>query len=409
MWIRLLLGVLVGPFLALESSSAAVTLGIDTLAAQGYPILTGKRVGLVTNPSGVNAAGVRTSQILAGQKSFRLVALFAPEHGVDGKVAAGRYVDSHRDARTGIWVHSLYGKTRKPTPEMLRGIEVLVYDMQDVGCRSYTFISTLGLVMEAASEAGIPVVVLDRPNPLGGLRVEGPGVDPSWKSFVAQYDIPYVYGLTVGELAWWINDKWLPHPCNLHVFKMGGWNRSMVWADTGLTWVPTSPNIPSSGSTWGYAATGLVGDLGVSNGANVTPIPFEVVASENVDAGRMAALLNGLGLAGVRFEPYSFRPPSGPYSRVTYSGVRLRVDPRTAETLVGLNFYLLDVLRTLQPSKKFTARLQEDGRAMFDKINGGPANRKRWVRGAGAADVRRSWAGTEAQWKRDRLPYLMYP
>lgn len=388
--------------------SAKVTLGIDTLAAKGFPGLAGKRVGLVTNPSGVDSHGVRTVDVLLRQKNFRLVALFAPEHGVHGTVPAGDYVESHRDSQTGIWVHSLYGKTRKPTAEMLRGVDVLLYDLQDLGCRSYTFISTLGLVMQAAAEAGIPVYVLDRPNPLGGLRVEGGGVDPAWKTFVGQYDIPYVYGLTTAELAWWINDRWLERPCDLHVFKMGGWNRAMVWADTGLRWLPTSPNIPLANSTWGYVATGLVGDIGITNGAKVTTYPFEIIAAENVDAERMAASLNGLGLEGVRFEPTSFYPSSGKFTRVRYTGVRLRVDPRRASTLMALNFYALDVLRQLQPQRNFFARTQADGLAMFDKINGGPFNRSAWLKGRNTADLMRAWAPFEARWRAERGAYFLY-
>lgn len=391
------------------TAAAAVTLGIDTFAEKGFPGLSGKRVGLVTNQSGVNAQGVRTSEILSRRKEFRLVALFTPEHGINGTVPAGEYVESHRDARSGIWVHSLYGKTRKPTPAMLQGVDVLVYDLQDLGSRSYTFISTLGLVMQAAAEAGIPVYVLDRPNPLGGLRVEGGGVDPAWRTFVAQYDIPYVYGLTPAELAWWINDRWLARPCDLHVFKMGGWSRSMVWADTGLRWVPTSPNIPFAASAWGYAATGLVGDLGITNGAKVTAYPFEVLAAENVDGALMAASLNALGLAGTRFEPLSFYPSSGKFTRVRYTGVRVRLDPRNAQTLLSVNFHALDVLRKLQPQRNFFARAQADGLAMFDKINGGPGNRVAWMRGRSAADLSRSWAPFEERWRIERKSYLLYP
>jgi len=392
----------------LPDVEAGVTLGIDTLSKQGFPGLAGKRVGLVTNPSGVDARGIRTLDILSRQKSFKLVALFAPEHGVDGTVPAGDYVESHRDARSGVWVHSLYGKTRKPTPEMLRGVDVILYDLQDLGCRSYTFISTLGLVMQAAAEARIPVYVLDRPNPLGGHRVEGAGVDPSWRTFVGQYDIPYVYGLTVGELAWWINDRWLERPCELHVFKMGGWNRSMVWADTGLRWIPTSPNIPLVDSTWGYVATGLVGDIGITNGAKVTPYPFEVIAAENVDAAALAASLNALGLSGVRFDPVGFFPSSGKFTKVRYTGVRLRVDPRQASCLMALNFYALDALRQKQPQRNFFARTQADGLAMFDKINGGPVNRSSWLRGQSASDLKRSWAPFEARWRIEKKRYLLY-
>lgn len=386
-----------------------MTLGIDTLAARGFPGLAGKRIGLVTNPSGTSASGRRTIDILRSQPSFQLVALFGPEHGVHGTIPAGDYVPTVRDPRTGILAHSLYGTTRKPTPDMLRGVDVLVYDLQDVGSRSYTFISTLGLVMEAAAQAGIPVYVLDRPNPLGGQRVEGGGVDPDWFTFVAQYDIPYVYGLTIAELAWWINTRWLKTPCRLHLFKMGGWTRRMVWEDTGLAWVPTSPNIPGANATWGYAATGLLGDIGITNGAKVTPMPFEVIAAENLDGAALAARLNALGLAGTRFEPVAFHPSSGAFRHVRYTGVRVRLDPRTATTLLGINFHALDAIRVLQPRRDFFARAGTGGLAMFDKINGGPASRAAWLRGADAAALQRSWAAKEAAWREERRPFLLYP
>jgi uncharacterized protein YbbC (DUF1343 family) len=407
-WIvsALLLALAAGP---LCSAAPVVTLGIDTLAARGFSGLAGKRVGLVTNPSGTSASGRRTIDILRAQKSFQLTALFAPEHGVHGTIPAGEYVPSGRDPRTGIMAHSLYGATRKPTPAMLRDVDVLVYDLQDVGCRSYTFISTLGLVMEAAAEAGIPVYVLDRPNPLGGLRVEGGGVDPDWFSFVAPYDIPYVYGLTVAELAWWINDRWLKKPCRLHLFKMGGWERRMVWEDTGLPWVPTSPNIPSVNATWGYAATGLLGDIGITNGAKVTPTPFEIIAAENLDGAALAARLNALGLSGTRFEPVAFFPSAGSFRHVRYTGVRVRIDPRRATTLLGINFHALDAIRALQPQRNFFARPGTGGLAMFDKINGGPTARETWLRGADTATLARTWAVREASWRQERRPYLLYP
>jgi uncharacterized protein YbbC (DUF1343 family) len=402
-WIALLL--VLGPC----ACASPVTLGIDTLAARGFPGLAGKRVGLVTNPSGVSADGRRTLDILRAQPSFRLTALFGPEHGVHGTIPAGEYVPTSRDPRTGIIVHSLYGATRKPTAAMLRDIDVLIYDLQDVGSRSYTFISTLGLVMQAAAEAGIPVYVLDRPNPLGGVRVEGGGVAPDWFTFVAQYDIPYVYGLTIAELAGWINERWLARSCRLHLFKMGGWQRRMVWEDTGLKWVPTSPNIPGPNATWGYAATGLLGDIGITNGAKVTSTPFEVIAAENLDGAALAARLNGLGLSGTRFEPTEFFPRSGAFQTVRYTGVRVRVDPRTATSLLAINYHALDAIRALQPQRNFFARAGTGGIAMFDKINGGESNRSAWLKGATTPELQRGWSAKESVWRAERRPFLLYP
>ena len=222
---------------ALPDLHGAVRPGIEVLESRGFPGLAGKRVGLVTNPSGVDRQLRSTIDILYAAPEVNLVALYGPEHGVRGDVYAGGAVSDGRDPRTGLPVHSLYGKTRKPSPEMLRDVDIMVYDIQDVGTRSYTFISTLGLVMRACAEEGIEVMVLDRPNPLGGNKVEGCCVEPGFHSFVGEFSIPYVYGLTVGELAVLINEEGLnrgetgdekPLSCRLTVIPMEGWTRDGV-------------------------------------------------------------------------------------------------------------------------------------------------------------------------------------
>src|SRR5438093_2814273 len=207
------------------NASGAVELGIDVLESNGYALLKNKRVGLITNQTGMDSRGIRTRVLL--RKNCNLVALYTPEHGLDGTEKAGRYIRSRRDPVTGLTAHSLYGPTRKPTPAMLRGIDTLVFDLQDIGCRSYTYISTMTKCMEAAAENHIEFVVLDRPNPLGGLRVEGPTVERPWISFVSQFPIPYVHGMTVGELAQMINAKgWIGGRCSLTVVPMRGWSRN---------------------------------------------------------------------------------------------------------------------------------------------------------------------------------------
>src|SRR5216117_1726851 len=223
--------------------SAQVQLGSDVLAANGFRELQGKRVGMITNPSGVNRNGESTIDLLRNAPGVKLVALLGPEHGVYGDVKAGENIRDKTDQRTGLPVHSLYGATRKPTPAMLKGLDALVYDLQDTGVRSYTFISTMGLAMEACAQARVEFVVLDRPNPLGGERVEGPMLDERSRSFVGQWKLPYAYGMTCGELARMINGEgWIKSPCKLTVIPMKGWHRLMVWRDTGLAWAPTSPN-----------------------------------------------------------------------------------------------------------------------------------------------------------------------
>ena len=226
-----------------------VLTGIDVLTQQQFKCLQGKRVGLITNPTGVNAQLVSTVDVLKAAPGVNLVALYGPEHGVRGDIHAGDKVETARDAKTGLPVFSLYGKTRKPTPEMLKDVDVLVYDIQDIGCRSFTFISTMGLAMEAAAENNKEFVVLDRPNPLGGLKIEGNITDDDCISFVSQFKIPYIYGLTCGELASMLNDEGMLTggvKCKLTVVKMKNWKRSMGYADTGLQWIASSPHIPQA-------------------------------------------------------------------------------------------------------------------------------------------------------------------
>jgi uncharacterized protein YbbC (DUF1343 family) len=212
-------------------------LGIDVLEAQGFATLAGKRVGLLTHPAGVNRFGVSTIDVLRRSPKVRLVALFGPEHGIYGDEAAEIQIADRVDKRTGLPVYSLYGKHRKPTKAMLKGLDALVIDLQDVGSRSYTYVSCMRYAMEACFEEGVEVVVLDRPNPLGGLKVDGPMLDSEWMSYVGAFRVPYVHGLTIGA--------------------MRGWRRSMRWPETGLRWVPTSPMIPDFSAAVGYAMTGL--------------------------------------------------------------------------------------------------------------------------------------------------------
>lgn len=285
---------------------AQVRPGIEVLRDGGFEGLQGKRVGLVTNPSGVDCDLRSTIDILTEAPGVNLVALYAPEHGVRGDIYAGGKVESGRDDRTGLPVHSLYGSTRQPTKEMLKGVDIMVYDIQDVGTRSYTFISTLGLVMRTCAEMGIPVMVLDRPNPLGGLKIEGPLVRDGFHSFVSQYKIPYVYGLTVGELAMLINEEGLnrgqngkaaPLKCKLTVIPMEGWTRDMLFEDTGLPWVLPSPNIPYPENAIGYPSAGLCGELYnyLNIGIGYT-MPFGTFAEEWVDADKLKAKLDSYNL-----------------------------------------------------------------------------------------------------------------
>jgi len=391
------------------NASGAVSLGIDQIEKSNFALLQGKRVGLITNPSGADSKGRSAIDVFyQGQgKVFKLVKLFGPEHGIDGKTEAGKHVDNSRDPHTGVPVCSLYGDTRRPTPQMLQGIDTLVYDVQDLGNRSYTFISTLGYVMEEAAKYNLEVVVLDRPNPLGGIRIEGPRLDPAVKSFVGLYDIPYIYGLTPGELARWINAKYLTKPCKLTVITMTGWTRRMVWEDTGLRWIPTSPNIPTIGAARGYTATGFLGEIGIESGIG-SPVPFQVVSGNNWDTRDLARRFNALDIPGVRASSYSYRTEKGHWAGAAYSGVYLQIDPRNSGNLTAISFQAIEILQHAVAHFSPFAHTSADQRSMFDKVTGNTSVRRQLAMGRPVRDIVRSWDEGVARWAQERLPYLIY-
>jgi uncharacterized protein YbbC (DUF1343 family) len=378
------------------NTSGAVELGIDVLESNGYGLLKNKRVGLVTNQTGVDSRGVRTRVLL--KKNCNLVALYAPEHGLDGTQKAGRYVRTRRDPLTGLTVHSLYGPTRKPTPAMLRGIDTLVFDLQDIGCRSYTYISTMTKCMEAAAENHIEFVVLDRPNPLGGLRVEGPLVEPPWISFVGQIPVPYVHGMTCGELARMINGKGWVGRCDLKVVPMRDWARNFTWNDTGLRWVPTSPNIPRWNSPLYYVATGLIGELhGPETGVGGAR-PFEILAARGVSAGSFTDYMNSQHLGGISFSEYR----SG-----SVGGSSLHIDPAAAGNLTAVNIYALAEMNR-QLRTNLITRSSRGKREMFFKCCGSSSIASQFGGGIGPTGIVASWTEDVTRFKGERSQYLLY-
>jgi len=337
---------------------AQVIPGIEVLESHGFEELQGKRVGLVTNPSGVDRQLRSTIDILFEAPEVNLVALYGPEHGVRGDAYAGDHVESTTDPKTGLPVYSLYGPTREPTQKMLEGVDVMVYDIQDVGTRSYTFISTLGLVMRACAKADIEVLVLDRPNPLGGLKVEGPYVEENFHSFVSEFRIPYVYGLTVGELAGLINEEGLNRgqngkeehlKCRLNVIPMRGWERWMQYRDTGLPWILPSPNIPSEASALGYPCAGICGELGhLQIGVGYT-IPFQVFAATWIDADKLKERLDSYHIPGTAFRTIHYKPISGSLSGKLVHGVQFFFTDYEAATITLTQFYVMQAVNELFP------------------------------------------------------------
>lgn len=349
-------------------------LGIDVLKKNNFDLLENKRVGLITNQTGVDKRLKSTVDILFNAENVQLVALFGPEHGVRGDAEAGKYIQSYVDEKTNLPVYSLYGRTRKPTSEMLKDIDVLVYDIQDVGVRSYTFISTMGLAMEAASENDIEFVILDRPNPLGGIKVEGNILEDSFKSFISQYPIPYVYGLTCGELAQLlVNEKMIltKNDFKLEVVRMEGWKRKMIFSDTKLNWVPTSPHIPNSETAMFYPMTGILGELrnAISIGVGYT-LPFQIIGAEWIDEIKLSDNLNKIHIPGLHFRPISFSPFYGFGTGKTLHGVQIYIENYDKVNLVNCQFYIINILQKLYPNKNLFKLSSKNEISMFNKAIG---------------------------------------
>jgi len=398
-------------FLTLSTlvSAKGVKTGVEVLQAQNFRILEGKRVGLITNPTGVNSAFQSTIDILHAAPNVELVALFGPEHGVRGDVHAGDKVDNLTDKRTGLPVYSLYGATRKPTPEMLKGIDVLVYDIQDNGCRSFTYISTMGLAMEAAGEQGIEFVVLDRPNPLGGKKIEGNLTEPAFTSFVSQFPIPYIYGMTCGELAQMINaQKMIASTCKLTVVKMKGWKRNMTWEKTGLPWIVASPHIPHKHSSYFYPVTGILGELGyLSIGVGYT-LPFELVGSPWINAEVVSTALNNLKLKGVHFRPIHFKPFYATFKGEQCQGVQIHFTDYAAARLTGIQFYIMQEVSRLYPDKAIFDLANPSRFDMFDKVCGSDQIRLRFSQNHQVASILDYFIKDEESFRKASRPFYLY-
>jgi len=386
-----------------------VKTGIEVLRDQNFKILEGKRVGLITNPTGVDSKLKSTIDILFEAPNVKLVALFGPEHGVRGDAHAGDKVENITDAKTGLPVYSLYGKTRKANPEMLKGIDVLVYDIQDIGCRSFTFISTMGLAMEVAAENNIEFVVLDRPNPLGGEKIEGNLTEEPFISFVSQFKIPYIYGQTCGELARMLNEEnMLKKKCKLTVIKMKGWHRSMAWEQTGLEWVIASPHIPNKNSSYFYPVTGILGELGyLSIGVGYT-LPFQMVGAPWINAEKFAAAMNQLKLTGLEFRPIYFKPFYSVFKDENCQGVQIHIMDYRKARLGEVQFYLMQELAKLYPDKAVFNNANKDRFNMFDKVSGSDQIRLIFVKNNSVADIIDYWNKDAKDYLKISKKYYLY-
>jgi uncharacterized protein YbbC (DUF1343 family) len=358
--------------LHLSVYSASVELGVDVFFKEKLSDeLKGKRVGLITNHTGVDSNMRSTIDLfLDSAPAIKLAALFAPEHGLTGHAYAFEEVADAKGP-SGVPLFSLHGKTRRPTEQMLKGIDVLVYDIQDIGCRSYTYTTTLFYVMEEAARQGIPVIILDRPNPINGLVVDGPMLQKKWRSYIGYANVPYCHGMTIGELACFFNDKY-QIGCKLKVIGMKGWERSMSFADTGLAWIPTSPYIPEPDTPQFYASTGLLGELSLVNIGIGYTLPFKVVGAPWIKARQFADKLNQQKLSGVYFMPFHYRPFYGVHKGKDCQGVMILVTNSTTYRPVSSQYMILGVLKNLYP-KQVLARLNSldpSKKELFCKANG---------------------------------------
>ncbi|HHU87154.1 MAG: exo-beta-N-acetylmuramidase NamZ domain-containing protein [Pelotomaculaceae bacterium] len=371
-----------------NQSTPVVKLGNERLMTEYHYLIEGKKVGLVTNQSGVNRQGKSTIDLLAEDPSTRLVALYGPEHGIDGTARAGEYVESYTHSKLGIPVYSLYGQTRMPTEEMLRNIDLLLFDIQDIGARSYTYMSTLNYCMTAASKYNKPIVVLDRPNPVGGTIVEGPVLEDPFMTFVGVDNLPMAHGMTAGELALFFNRK---IGADLVVVPMEGYTREMIFQDTGLPWVQTSPNIPDIESVFGYMATGLGEGTGVHQADQ-----FKWIGGKGIDSQKFADLLNQAELPGVVFIPEN---------RGEEGGVRLEIQDYHAFNPARTGIYALTYARSLN---QFTVPKSGQTVVMFDKIMGTDKIGQYLEAGLSPRQIEANYAPDLNQFKKERENYLIY-
>lgn len=353
-------------------SERAVRLGIEELFEKNWShLIQGKNIGFITNHT-ATAGDHKTSLELLLTKAeslhFRILALFAPEHGINGANWAGVNFDDSKDSQ--IPIFSLHGKTRRPKEEMLKGIDVLIFDIQDIGSRSYTYISTMFYVMEEAKKKNIHVIVTDRPNPINGIVVDGPMLEDKFRSFVGYVNVPYCHGMTIGELAHFFNEEY-SIGCKLTVVPMKGWKRSMTFRDTGLPWIPTSPHIPEPTTVFFYPLTGIIGEMQLLNIGVGYTLPFKIVGAPWIDANILSSHLNRLKLPGVHFRPFYFTPMYGKFSSEMCQGVLIMVDDPISFRPVSTQYMIMGLCKSLYPKEfKLAIEYSKENQEMFNKVNG---------------------------------------
>jgi uncharacterized protein YbbC (DUF1343 family) len=380
--------------------------GLDLLLREHLELVKRQRVGLVTNPTGVTRA-LESNVAALRAAGVNLVALFGPEHGFRASAADAVPIESGRDARTGLPVYSLYGDIRKPTREMLASVDLLLYDLQDVGVRFYTFTTTLARVLEASAESRVPLIVLDRPNPIAGNLVEGAVLDPALQSFIGHGALPIRYAMTNGELAQFYNRE-LNIGAELQVITLRGWQRALWYDETGLTWVPPSPGIPHFATTITYPGMCLVEGTNLSEGRG-TALPFEIAGAPWLDGYALAESLNALKLDGVIFRAIAFTPCSSKYAGVECYGVQMHVTARDAFRPVRACLHLLASCRALMPERfEFLPTSWEGKPPHFDLLTGDARVREGLLANQSVETLTRTWTNDLARFEESRAKYLLY-
>ncbi len=385
--------------------SAMVKPGVDVLLRAPSKYLGSCSVGLITNPTGVTGGLIPTIDAFHGHPDISLKAIFGLEHGARGDAQDGLPIGHYVDGATGLPVHSLFGEVMKPTREMLEGVEALAFDVQDVGARFYTYTSTLTYALESASEHGVPFLVLDRPNPINGVDVEGNVLEPGFASFVGLHPIPIRHGLTMGELALLINEG---IGAELEVVRMEGWNRGKWFDETGLPWVQPSPNIPTLETATVYPGTCLFEGVNVSEGRGTTR-PFEYIGAPWIDGRRWAGALKGLGLGGVVFRACHFIPYFSKYAGERCGGVQVHVTDRRNCRPVEAALYMLAVAIDLWPEDFEWLPPGSDGRRHFDLLAGMDGTRESLSRGMPVEEIVEGWSDGLQAFEERRVDYLLYP
>lgn len=384
-----------------------IYLGIDVLLKDHIELVKNKRVGLVTNHTGVNRELIPSIDLLYQALGKNLKALFGPEHGIRGTEEGGKDIDSYTDEKTGCPVYSLYGATFKPTPEMIENVDVLVFDIQDIGSRSYTYISTMHCCLEASRDYEIPLIILDRPNPITGNIVEGNILDPKFKSFIGIEPIAYCHGMTVGELARLFNESF-DMGAELSVIPMQGWKREMTFEDTGLYWVPTSPHIPDSETSWYYPVTGILGELRTINEGVGYTLPFRMIASPKLDADRLADAVMAKKVPGLKARPVHYCPYYGKYKEQMIHGIQVYLDIEGGCQPVNSGYHIMECIQKTAPDAFDWEGEAAERINMFDKANGTDWVRNELRKGMSAEEMIGTWQKDLDGFKALRKDFLIY-